>query len=611
MARRWRPTPSSCPWPPTRCPLLFGAGRQQLGRHLWPSPLGKTSTRSSYAPGARALFLACCGLNFVWSPLRSHRPSCTTTSTATRATASSTRKTTVYVFLVIILSLVIVLLSIEGVVRLVNKYGRILRQLWPLLTCLIAVFCAVFLTTGFISICAQSGGGEEPSYGFRHPNIRSSFLALISFSFIITVLTLVALGLFLLREAVYWEDGRPRLRQKKMKLTIPEFLISQSNVCADNDGAFEPSQSGTPSPSTPKLPTIIVLGRRRHTICQISDSTSTTSTPADPISRAKQYNYVRKFSVDISALQAQLQNPKIFKDAPFQSDIDLTKKAQSEAPKPAIPKPLLPLKPLTLKLDEKEEKERSPTNDIDKKGKESGGLPISPPPPPMITVSNEDALSNHGDADIPNDIHGSKESFHNQTDLNLNTNPVAQKPTSLSFKNIEPSGGDDEHISVPTLESAQSDPSDAECENQKLARLTLLHKVPGVRPLNMLPVFVTEALQALAQRPRVRRTSPHSHAVSTPPSRPSCTPTSWPAATTWCTGPCRSSRPGSGASARAGETASPPSATPRTAPAPASSEMGTNIKAVYFKQKHLNHFLARGLPGNLCQSALPCSGPGW
>jgi hypothetical protein len=46
-----------------------------------------------------------------------------------------------------------------------------------------------------------------------------------------------------------------------------------------------------------------VLGRRRHTICQIGDS----STPPDTIAKAKQYNYVRKFSVDISALQVQLQ----------------------------------------------------------------------------------------------------------------------------------------------------------------------------------------------------------------------------------------------------------------------------------------------------------------
>jgi hypothetical protein len=45
--------------------------------------------------------------------------------------------------------------------------------------------------------------------------------------------------------------------------------------------------------------------RRRHTIGQIG------STGLDVMEKAKQYNYVRKFSVDIQALQAQLENPKM------------------------------------------------------------------------------------------------------------------------------------------------------------------------------------------------------------------------------------------------------------------------------------------------------------
>ena len=108
-----------------------------------------------------------------------------------------------------------------------------------------------------------------------------------------------------------------------------------------------------------------VLGRRRHTICQIGDSSSGAGggvnpgggSGNDPIGKAKQYNYVRKFSVDISALQAQLQNPKIFKDAPFQSDVDLTKKPNGEGGPGKTgkvqPEPLLPLKPLPKRFEGK------------------------------------------------------------------------------------------------------------------------------------------------------------------------------------------------------------------------------------------------------------------
>ncbi|XP_052795866.1 uncharacterized protein LOC128228538 [Mya arenaria] len=69
-----------------------------------------------------------------------------------------------------------------------------------------------------------------------------------------------------------------------------------------------------------------ILGRRRHTIAQISDP------QLDIMNRAKNYNYVRKFSVDISALQAQLENPKIHNNYPFhsQQDIKNSVKATSE-----------------------------------------------------------------------------------------------------------------------------------------------------------------------------------------------------------------------------------------------------------------------------------------
>lgn len=114
----------------------------------------------------------------------------------------------------------------------------------------------------------------------------------------------------------------------------------------------------------------------------------------------------------------------------------------------------------------------------------SAGLSI---PPPVIMVSNEDAQSNYGDTEVPNDPHGSKESFQHQTHLNSNSN--AQKPTTLAFKESQDA---DEPTSVPTLESAQSEPSEEESEGQKMARLTLFLCLTFV--LNMAPLLITLGL---------------------------------------------------------------------------------------------------------------------
>ena len=116
----------------------------------------------------------------------------------------------------------------------------------------------------------------------------------------------------------------------------------------------------------------------------------------DPISSAKQYSYVRKFSVDISALQAQLQNPKIFKDAPFQSDMDLTKKSSGEGggvgqTGKIQPEPLLPLKPLPLKLE-------------GKGGGGGGGLEISTPKQPTQRGTPPPAIKNGPSKPTPSSL---------------------------------------------------------------------------------------------------------------------------------------------------------------------------------------------------------------
>lgn len=80
-------------------------------------------------------------------------------------------------------------------------------------------------------------------------------------------------------------------------------------------------------------------GRRRHTICQIGNSAM------DPQLKALQYNYVRKWSVDITALQAQLENPKIHgSDKAFESSTeeDVGEKKDHDANGSLIIEPVTP-----------------------------------------------------------------------------------------------------------------------------------------------------------------------------------------------------------------------------------------------------------------------------
>lgn len=132
-------------------------------------------------------------------------------------------------------------------------FGKFMRRVWPLTSTVIAVVSSSLLTAIFIMKCMQYEDEATFSYIFVDGDIRSIFLALTALAVCMAVAVLVVLVVLIVNEAVYCEEGRPHFRQKKVKLAVPEFLISQSNACADNDGGFEPSQSGTPSPSTPKL----------------------------------------------------------------------------------------------------------------------------------------------------------------------------------------------------------------------------------------------------------------------------------------------------------------------------------------------------------------------
>ncbi|GFN79439.1 hypothetical protein PoB_000594500 [Plakobranchus ocellatus] len=359
------------------------------------------------------LVAACLAVCFVWCPLEAadllefHH----TGRHLFRSHLTLGLKTALHVFLLILVCAVLVLLAVEAALRLVAAgthgsstsssslafYQRWCatgrgNRLWPPVASGLAILAACVLAATYIATSLQ----DTTAYVDTESGPRTVLLALTSLVFCLTTVAGLALLILLLKDRVYWEDGRPHLKPSSAKLVVPDFLISQSAAAAaaDNTGGYDPS-TATPSPSTPKLLAVVgcetgredvspisdlpaakslgnrlgvnmaqVLGRRRHTICQIGDSSNGGGgggpgggTTNDPINKAKQYNYVRKFSVDIAALQAQLQNPKSFKDAPFQSDMDLTKRPNGEGGAAqggkVQPEPLLPLKPLPKRFDGK------------------------------------------------------------------------------------------------------------------------------------------------------------------------------------------------------------------------------------------------------------------
>lgn len=461
--------------------------------------------------------IACCCFNFVYTPMEVVDLLVYHADYVHPTRHFVATKTVIFIFLLALINMVIVALTAEGLLRTSNCYGRLFQRIWPMIASIMTLLVSFILAGIFMGPTAEHPGPNKGFYVLTHRGVRITFLTLLVFLMCTAALACFILIIQMLKTNVYWEDGRLHLRQKKLKLALPEFLISQSNnACEEVESGFEndQDQSRTPSPSTPKLLTVCeqvkgedatpiadlphtpprpsgnrlginmsqVLGRRRHTICQISDSSSPSAAPVDPIAKAKQYNYVRKFSVDISALQAQLQNPKIFKEAPYQSDIDLAKK--SDGAKAPAPKPLLPLKPLKSQLDEIQDRPSSlpekPENPT------PGALPI--PPPPVIMVSNEDVVPEH------------EEGEHNVNSINVDgingkteafPPPVVtvQKPASLPLKDT----CTDDLTSAPTLESAITDPSEVESEGQKIVRLALCMALTFI--ITILPVMVTEILR--------------------------------------------------------------------------------------------------------------------
>lgn len=373
-------------------------------------------------------FFLCCGLDLLWVPmevvhlLSFHYTRVNPTLDFGVATFA------IYIFLVAGIAVLIASFCGENALRLCGCFADRVKSIWPVAACVVLFVASLIMAVAFLYASVgkdhlgELGGAE--AYLVLHPSSSACRVSLLA-----TMLILVVGGATLVVAAVAVGHRKAAHKSSESFVSgqsnesnniLPHFLINQSATDDDNEDKL------SNSPSSPRLPDLVVpsvttclaskgprlgelpspsrgsnmlsvnmahvLGRRRHTICQIGDSG--TASALDPMARAKQYNYVRKFSVDISALQAQLENPKIFKDkVPFQSDQDLRSKPNKPSPAHFETRsPQLGL--LAPRREEGQQEERQPRDN-------GAGLKLClPPRPPVITVSEEVREEEEEEADV-------------------------------------------------------------------------------------------------------------------------------------------------------------------------------------------------------------------
>ena len=270
-----------------------------------------------------------------------------------------------YLFLITGLTCVLVLISVYNLCVLTDKFKCLYRYVLSVFCVILSLAIMLGPSIGY-GIMSKNSENEKNMQSFHILNASSFIFRVVVYSLWISLALLVLVGMLSFifvtkntirrqsREvsSVYSEPPTPE------RINIPTLLIkgADDNQSVANDE--EEGEEGTddmkirslgnsqkllgrndshsikedntstigdlPSPSRTKNNHLGVnmaayLGRRRHTIGQIG------TTGLEHMEKAKQYNYVRKFSVDIQALQAQLENPKIHAEFPFRSDTDLQK----------------------------------------------------------------------------------------------------------------------------------------------------------------------------------------------------------------------------------------------------------------------------------------------
>lgn len=323
------------------------------------------------------LILLCSVFDFIWCPIEISRLLLYQQNAVNGNTVVSLDvlrnlkyiSSTLYVLLLSTSAAIIILICVQNFLKIMRKYDSLPKIKLGIIFLLIWLIVSVALTIGYILVTLD----EEQEYVVHNLNKKAfHFKLAIQVVWIILVLVCVSVTV-----SMHFHSWKSHLVTEVSDLhsnenfTVPSLIIKsveemeeeeneESSVAlpspdiqkdAGNDSpvsrtsksamkkrsgspssqkvlfADEPSPThNTPSPKFgERLKTqnhlevnmAAILGRRRHTIAQISDP------QFDMMQKAKTYNYVRKFSVDISALQAQLENPKIHNSFPFHSQQDI------------------------------------------------------------------------------------------------------------------------------------------------------------------------------------------------------------------------------------------------------------------------------------------------
>lgn len=323
------------------------------------------------------LLFVCCAFDFIWCPVEIsrmvlHHQNSNSNIISDRIILDLKYfGCSLYILLLCSLAAIIVLICIQNCMKVIRKYEGIPKLKLGIIILLLWVLFSVSLTIVYIIISLA-----DPDENVYHSINKTSFMFKLAIQTLWIILLLVPVLLmlsFYLYKKFYAnaleKDSELSDLHSTDNITVPTLLVKSVEELEEEEedenslpplpspDSIKESRSGSPcsqsamkkrsgSPSSNRVlfadepsPTkertsnfgdklktqthlgvnmAAILGRRRHTIAQISDP------QLDLFQKAKTYTYVRKFSVDISALQAQLENPKVHSDDfPFHSQQDI------------------------------------------------------------------------------------------------------------------------------------------------------------------------------------------------------------------------------------------------------------------------------------------------
>lgn len=326
------------------------------------------------------LLAVCCIFDLIWCPIEimrlvlHHQSKNGNTVSLDAIRDLQYVGSSLYILILCTLATMIVLICVQNLLKIVRKYDNIPKLKLGVIFILIWLLISITLTIVYMFV--SHGEGDIQTY---HSINALSFQYKLGLQTLWIVLLLIPVSLMITLH-LHTQFWKTKMVTEVSDLhsgdnfTVPSLIIKsveeiddvdeneeESSVALPSPDVVKDSGSGSPvskssksalrkrcgSPSSQKVvfadtpsPTrdttpspkfgerfkspnqlgvnmAAILGRRRHTIAQISDP------HLDLMQKAKTYNYVRKFSVDISALQAQLENPKITSNFPFHSQQDI------------------------------------------------------------------------------------------------------------------------------------------------------------------------------------------------------------------------------------------------------------------------------------------------